>query len=84
MAVCAARLSGISTKPAAGAAGLAVGHSDGFYCAIRLEELAQVLLRRGKSQVAHKTFTHGSPAARVHIDAPASAPSLDSQTAEPQ
>ena len=36
-------------------AGLAVGHDpDGFYRSIRLEELTQVLIRRGKSQVAHK------------------------------
>ena len=40
-------------------AGLAVGHNpDGFYRAIRLEELAEVLLRRAKSQVAHKNV-HG-------------------------
>jgi hypothetical protein len=41
-------------------ASLAVGHNpDGFYRAIRLEELAQVLLRRGKSQVAHKNVHAG-------------------------
>src|SRR5262249_32041337 len=37
------------------AAGLAVGHnSDALDRAIRLKELAEVLLRRGKRQVAHK------------------------------
>src|SRR5919206_4917619 len=49
--------------------GLAIGHnSDGFYRSIRLEELAQVLLRRGKSQVAHKNvhawFSRGKGAHR--------------------
>ena len=56
MVLCAARSSGISTKPKPRpAAGLAVGHDpDRLDSAIGFEELAEVLLRRGKSQVAHK------------------------------
>ncbi len=42
---------------AAGAAGLAVGHdSDSLDRAIWLEELAEVLLRGGKGEVAHKNI----------------------------
>jgi hypothetical protein len=56
MALRAAWLSGISTKPKPRERPVSrVGHNpDGFYRSIRLEELTQVLLRRGKSQVAYK------------------------------
>ena len=56
MALRAARLSGISTKPKPRERPVSrVGHNPGrLNRSIRLEELTQVLLRRGKSQVTHK------------------------------
>src|SRR5206468_12111160 len=83
-ACCRVAVRHLDEAKAAGAAGLAVGHNpnrvDGT---IRLEELTQVLLRGGKSQVAHKDMhaefsrEKGAPEARVHTGAPASAPSPD-------
>jgi|RhiMethySRZTD1v2_1073278.scaffolds.fasta_scaffold186287_3 hypothetical protein len=63
MALRAAWLSGISTKPKPRERPVSrVGHNPGrLNRSIRLEELTQILLRRGKSQVTHKMFTHGSP-----------------------
>ena len=75
-AFCRVAVRHLDEAKAAGAAGLAVGHNpnrvDGT---IRLEELTQVLLRGGKSQVAHKDIhaefsrEKGAPEARVYTGA---------------
>ena len=56
MALCAARLSGISTKPKPRERPVStvVDNPARFPLSIRRKELAEVILRGGKREIAHK------------------------------